>query len=410
MRVFLITNGSAGDVVPFAQIGLELMSRGHEVTLFGFAEYGPLIPRTVQFRDISNNASTELRLRDRRLLATRYHDLYLLRHDVTWNAVLYNVIKKELSTNLLLVTANRPNCWADLFAHVQLDIPVVRVNIDLPAPLHWPLRPIQLPPGRLQHRLAGGWQHSWDCTMRSAGLNVGFHHLARIIRSIARTIPTIALWPDWICGGYGRALGMRTLGFVLPRAQKAGGEVNAKKDSQPALVFVAGTRGTTSTWTNVFAKVSAGICRDMGYPGILLGGEEPLAAPYLCDRFTWRSFAPIGAILSNAAVIVHHGGIGTAALALRSGVPQLMIPRVFAQPFTAEWFRRQGLCAVLEPQGYTIQGGAAALRSLLDRPRSGQQDLFAEMNSEASAEQLVQFLETLPRPSIRALQQLKASL
>ena len=57
--------------------------------------------------------------------------------------------------------------------------------------------------------------------------------------------------------------------------------------------------------------------------------------------------APFTALFPRASAIVHHGGSGTLAAALRAGVPQLVLPQYFDQPDNAvrivklgRWTRR----------------------------------------------------------------------
>ncbi|MBS0339471.1 MAG: glycosyltransferase family 1 protein [Proteobacteria bacterium] len=44
------------------------------------------------------------------------------------------------------------------------------------------------------------------------------------------------------------------------------------------------------------------------------------------DAVLWQSYVPMRQLLPRAAAIVHHGGIGTTAEALRAGIPQLVVP------------------------------------------------------------------------------------
>jgi UDP:flavonoid glycosyltransferase YjiC (YdhE family) len=129
------------------------------------------------------------------------------------------------------------------------------------------------------------------------------------------------------------------------------------------ILFVTGTEGTTRMWCNTFACVSAGICERLGFKGLLISAEAPsvpAGATLLerCGPVTLQSILPV------TSVIVHHGGIGTSAAAMRYGVPQLIVPRVFAQPINAEWLRRLGVCAVLEPRAYNVENGSRVIRML----------------------------------------------
>jgi rhamnosyltransferase subunit B len=45
----------------------------------------------------------------------------------------------------------------------------------------------------------------------------------------------------------------------------------------------------------------------------------------------WQPYVPLSALLPRASALVHHGGIGTTAEALRSGTPQLISPFAWDQ-------------------------------------------------------------------------------
>jgi rhamnosyltransferase subunit B len=45
----------------------------------------------------------------------------------------------------------------------------------------------------------------------------------------------------------------------------------------------------------------------------------------------WQAYVPLSALLPHTAALVHHGGIGTTAEALRAGIPQLVAPFAWDQ-------------------------------------------------------------------------------
>jgi rhamnosyltransferase subunit B len=53
-------------------------------------------------------------------------------------------------------------------------------------------------------------------------------------------------------------------------------------------------------------------------------------------------YAPFSVVYPSCAVVIHHGGISTAAQALRAGVPQLVVPWVLDQFWTAAQVERIG--------------------------------------------------------------------
>ena len=74
---------------------------------------------------------------------------------------------------------------------------------------------------------------------------------------------------------------------------------------------------------------------EMDFP---VGGDESILAV---------KSAPHGLLFPRAKGIIHHGGIGTVAEALRSGAPQLILPFSVDQPFWAH--RLHGLGYALRP-------------------------------------------------------------
>jgi UDP:flavonoid glycosyltransferase YjiC (YdhE family) len=81
-----------------------------------------------------------------------------------------------------------------------------------------------------------------------------------------------------------------------------------------------------------------------------------------------RGYAPHSTVFSRAAVVVHHGGAGTAAQALRSGRPQLIIPFFADQPDNAGRIARLGCARVLPRRKFTARRAEAHLQPLLERP------------------------------------------
>ena len=113
--------------------------------------------------------------------------------------------------------------------------------------------------------------------------------------------------------------------------------------------------------------ISEEICRRLQCIGVCLGGDSNNRLR--SDRMVYQRFIPLDHLLPHASAIVHHGGIGTAAAAIEYGIPQLIIPRVFMQPWNAHWLKLLRVCRVLDPKSYTADEGTAALRELMTNPK-----------------------------------------
>ncbi len=107
---------------------------------------------------------------------------------------------------------------------------------------------------------------------------------------------------------------------------------------------------------------------------LLTPHREQVPEPLPPDML-WLPYVPLRALLPRAAALVHHGGIGTTAEALRAGVPQVIVPLAYDQFDNAA--RVTALAAGARARGRRRgprpRALAAALRRLLrsDATRAG---------------------------------------
>lgn len=79
-------------------------------------------------------------------------------------------------------------------------------------------------------------------------------------------------------------------------------------------------------------------------------------------------YAPYSQIFPRACAIVHQGGIGTTAQALRAGCPTLIMPYSHDQPDNAARVERLGTSRTISRQQYLASRVARELRELLNNP------------------------------------------
>jgi UDP:flavonoid glycosyltransferase YjiC (YdhE family) len=79
----------------------------------------------------------------------------------------------------------------------------------------------------------------------------------------------------------------------------------------------------------------------------------------------FASYAPYGLIFPGAAAIVHSGGIGTTAQALKAGKPQIIMPFSHDQPDNGDRVRRLGVGNTITRKRYIPDRVAAQLCGLL---------------------------------------------
>jgi rhamnosyltransferase subunit B len=132
------------------------------------------------------------------------------------------------------------------------------------------------------------------------------------------------------------------------------------------IVFTLGT--AVATDAGPFYESSARAARLLGRRAVLILKDPRNRLPTLPEEVAAFDYAPFAELFPRAAAIVHHGGIGTTGLAMRSGRPMLVMPCAWDQPDNAERVARLGISRTIPRHRYTPDRVAAELRRLLDDP------------------------------------------
>jgi rhamnosyltransferase subunit B len=137
------------------------------------------------------------------------------------------------------------------------------------------------------------------------------------------------------------------------------------REGAAPLVFSLGSLIVHSPGS--FYRESLGAARILKRRAVLLVGEQALgdfahlasAEVFVC------AYAAHSLLFPRAAAIVHHGGIGTLAQALRSGRPQLIVPYFADQIDNAARTARLGVARVSSPRRYREASASRDLNRLL---------------------------------------------
>ncbi len=185
------------------------------------------------------------------------------------------------------------------------------------------------------------------------------------------------------------------LGFPLPKAGQLPGEVaEFLKHNPRPIVF---TTGTGFREPRQFFEASADCCRALGRPAIFLGRSFEHGRKKWGSHIVQLEHVELGALLGQASLIVHHGGVGTVARAIEAGVPQVVSPIGFDQPDNA---RRVEVLGVGRTVPRIHMSGAAfanAARSLLADDRVGSRLRYyrAAVDRENAVRSAARLLTTL---------------
>jgi MGT family glycosyltransferase len=136
---------------------------------------------------------------------------------------------------------------------------------------------------------------------------------------------------------------------------------------EPPIVFTLGTSAVMDAGD--FYEVGAEAAGRLGRRAVLLVGRDapPRTSP-LPPGVAAFAYAPYSQLFPRAAAIVHQGGVGTTAQAMRSARPMIVMPYGHDQPDNAERVRRLGISRTVARRAFTAERAVRELRHLLDDP------------------------------------------
>jgi UDP:flavonoid glycosyltransferase YjiC (YdhE family) len=171
----------------------------------------------------------------------------------------------------------------------------------------------------------------------------------------------------------------------------------------PPLVFTLGSLIVNSPGS--FYREGLSAAQALGRRAVLLVGEEAFAdfVHFGSEEVFVCAYASHSLLFPRAAAIVHHGGIGTLAQALRSGRPQLIVPHFADQLDNAARAARLQVARIASPQRFSSASAQRSLGCLLGdgrylaRAREVGDSLAAEDGAAQAARIVLDMLEQLGR-------------
>ena len=216
--------------------------------------------------------------------------------------------------------------------------------------------------GRLEGRM---WAGGYYRFRRSLGLPAGANPIFDVKHS---PFGTLAMFPDFFAAKQ-PDWPTDTLQAGFPFYDQ-GGDVevvrNFLKNGSPPVVFTLGS--IVAHFEPSFYQAAAAASLLLGRRAILLTGRNAAVPQNLPDSVLALDYAPLHSVLPHAAAIVHAGGIGTCAEALKAGLPSVVIPYAFDQPDNAVRLRRLGVAEILPRGSISARQLAAKLERLLKTP------------------------------------------
>jgi rhamnosyltransferase subunit B len=340
VHVVVVTIGSAGDLFPFLALALALRARGHRVSFLAPEQHGPWVrPTGLPFTGLP---ADEAVLHDPDL----WHPTRGF--GVVWRATRpamarVNPFVEALPADERCVLLVHPLALpeADLCRTVHPGVKIAAAYLA-PANLMTVHDPLMIGPWRVPAWVPLAARRAfWRWVGRRfidpvalADVNAarrahGLAPASSLMDWIA-AVPdlSLTLFPDWFAPtqpDWPRPLVRGDFPLFDPNADAPlAPELTAfLQAGTPPLVF---THGTGNTQAAAYFRAARAAAQRLGRRALFLTSHRDQVPADLPPTMLWQAYVPLRALLPHAAALVHHGGIGTTAEALRAGTPQLVVP------------------------------------------------------------------------------------
>lgn len=333
MRAILATFGTAGDVAPFVHVARVLSARGHDVEVVTDVAHRSAV------EGAGVTAITPIRRYDPVALTSNpayaspaFGPLRLWR-DVFLPLVpeLFGAVRATLERRADVVLVH-PWCFGALYAAGVASVPAVSVAM---APVTWwsvadPGLYSHVRPPAFLHKAILRWPVRWVLNgLFGSGLTrarraLGLARTPRPFFALGRDVhASYGLWPAAMRGpAADDPRGATFCGFLRPPSgASCPPDLEAFLAAGPPPVVV-GVGSLLPAMADDVYSVAREVIRELGYRAVLVGARATLAEPgvFVAEH------VPYSALFARTKLVIHHGGAGTLAEALRSGRPQVVVP------------------------------------------------------------------------------------
>jgi UDP:flavonoid glycosyltransferase YjiC (YdhE family) len=414
-KIVLQTFGSLGDLHPTLALAIELKARGHDVTIATHEIYRLKVRRErLGFQPMPPDFAQgdDLEEMYRRTMDGAKGSEYVLRHLCLPSTHLqFDALVKVARGADLLVA--HPLGYATPVVAEHLGIPWVSTalqpmilfstldpSVYPTAPWATPLLRMSPALGRLFFKMGRaqtrGWMKPVDDLRKAVGLPPARAHpafegmispLLHLCLFSGALAESQADWPR---------SAVQT-GFLFYDKDEDGssmpqGLVEYLDAGPPPVVFTLGSSAVMVAGN--FYWTSARAAAALGRRAVLLIGRDPRNRwpdPWPGDVGVFE-YAAYSQLFPRAAAIVHQGGAGTTAQALRAGRPMIVVPFAHDQPDHAARIVRRGLGRTIPRFGYDEERVTRTLRAVLEdremaeRAEAAGRRVRAEIGAQSAAD------------------------
>jgi MGT family glycosyltransferase len=384
-KIVIATIGSLGDLHPAIALALELKARGHQVALATSAVYREKIEQTrINYYSLRPNLPKNPEILEKLWHPTQGAEFFI-RHLILPALSETYVDLKDVVEGCDLLIANGIIFPASLVSE-KLGIPWILYELQ-PASFFSIYDPPMLEtlPYLAKSRFLGVWAvnlfkqlaklatRSWAEPIHQLRKELELPDVSHPIFFEGKFSSDLVLamfdsvfaepQPDW-------AKQTKITGFTFYDRLLPNGGLPTKlqeflEAGKAPIIFTLGS-AAVKTAGNFYTESVAAV-EKLGCRAVFLVGETIL--DNLPDSAIAVDYAPYSELFPLAKAVVHQGGIGTTAQALRAGVPMLVVPFSYDQPDNAARVVRLGVGRTIAKQKYQQNLAVKELQILLSNPQ-----------------------------------------
>ena len=414
-RILFVSLGSHGDIHPFVAMGRELVERGGAAAMLTNPHFGPLVAAAGLSLQSFGEAQSV-----RQVVSSHRDSMHALKGPmVVLRRMLGPMIAPMLETLRRAIRTFKPDavvahqlCIGSRWVCEQEGVPFATVAL---APCGWmnPNDQLAMTPMRSHTPSRRAvrfdvWMGKWftgfaldgmlNDVRRSMGLAPSRFHWYREIEAAALNL---GLWSPHLRGPVaGDPPGASICGFPYfdadPAQQTDETELDAFLASgPPPVVFTLGTAVVHARPD--FFPLAAHAAAMAGCRAVLVTGSRDYVPAALAGNIVTVPYARFSSLFGRAGVIVHHGGIGTMAQAMRAGKPTVIVPAAHDQFDNAARAVRLGVSQTVKLPNIRADRLAAAIREVAADAAvaSRARTLAAALGPEHAASNALESIERL---------------
>lgn len=347
------TNGTDGDILPFIRIGKILKRKGHKVAIVTHGYYEskvkeadldfiPLDTLVEYAKFINDNASM--------CVNPQGYITFLKKNDLPRILPAYQKVKEYYEPNNTILLSKAPGFLSTIIAE-KLDIPriVIYLAPGFVMSEEFSIMVYDLLKDDIQKiraELGLNTPYSWRKLWKSAEKYIG-------------------LWPEWFKAEHSFLHEeIEKIGFVVDekRDEEISDEITALLEKDPILI---NSSSSSLYISSDFFTSTINACEELQQEAILVGRFKEFLPEKLPPQIHVYDQLPFGTLMPKVKAIIHHGGIGTTAQALASGLPQLLLAGGVDRPDNAMCVKQIGVGEYLLPTDWKTDKVISALKNVL---------------------------------------------